>query len=727
MAEELTRQEQKALMADAKSRGMNRSDRKKFLSAIRSGDEGALKAAETNVFKPYASTSANYDESKRAEGSRTDEQSRERLFAEPTKFRVSGSMEEFAQVEAGLGGIDASVLSGKDNGGAFLYDDATGKLYRTQNWKDVQRNSAALVSKEGKRQRVAGAMRDSGAAWNEDRTIAVNPGGSGPGGIDIVYGYDEDVPAPGTEEFRKWMNDKFDEGRRYQGNANRYSKDKGGTGTSYGQYGSITASDWIALGRPKVIGNDLVLGYDDLSGYADDEIRGDFILYTQDREKRSHGIEKGLNSVGASVGFGRLGSEALGALDTLGDVGLLVGGIGPIAKVVSSSQEAYSASRDAGKSAGSSMKSAEKAGGYAAAESAIDTVQQALVSAAIATAWTGVGGAGFGAAAAGAAAIGAGLAAGAAAGYGAGLAEYGVHSSIYGGYDSGDMLKTAEKKGAAGAISGGVQGAGMAFAPSAGSGPWFGFAEHPVQTGAAMAAKSAESYAISTAVYGNSGWDAERGALLSGLSVVAPNAVGQVGAQADSGIGSLLGRTSDGVVQPTAGYYSGMVQVDESGNARPQFASPFANETATSLPSNWANLRFGQRVASLSGVFRNEVASRAYSGSRIANAMPSSLFLRHVVGAGTETRRSQQYLGQTGAAADAQLALQRGSPTSDLRDPLLSARVNYGGAVMGSLSPIPSMAQITGDAQQRIRRAPVAWWDAFAYPKGSAPNRSEKR
>ena len=170
----------------------------------------------------------------------------------PSRFRVSGSMTEVAKLKPGLSNLSGQ-LGGIDVGtDALLYDEATGSLYRTSNWKDATRNSTSLIGAGGQRQRIAGVTQKT-----KDGTTQYEMGraGSGPASTDIVLGLNE-APPTGTEEFQDWLGKKFDEGVQLQASSHMYSSDKGTTGTGYGGFGGISWSDWVALGRPDKIGND---------------------------------------------------------------------------------------------------------------------------------------------------------------------------------------------------------------------------------------------------------------------------------------------------------------------------------------------------------------------------------------------------------------------------------------------------------------------------------------
>ena len=75
-------------------------------------------------------------------------------------FVASKGMTKLGTVAAGRSSLGSGLLAELDKGegagtGALLYDEATGDVYRTTDWRDVQANSSSLVDKSGRRRRVA--------------------------------------------------------------------------------------------------------------------------------------------------------------------------------------------------------------------------------------------------------------------------------------------------------------------------------------------------------------------------------------------------------------------------------------------------------------------------------------------------------------------------------------------------------------------------------------------
>ena len=430
----------------------------------------------------------------------TAEDASEVLAYEAGEFKVGGGMEEVGQTSAGLSSIESGVVSGlSGEGGALLYDEATGKIYRTENWKDVQKNWDSLVDSKGNRQKLLHVSVGQTELGESGYKIGKT---GGPAGVDIFIGASEKVPEAGTLEFQDWLGEKFEEGVMEQAASHKYSSESGTTGTGYGGYGSISIADWVALGKPKKIGNDdIVTDVEGLSSYSDEQLKNmSGSLITFDSEERSHGIEKGLNKVGGLVGYDRLGKEVMKAAENVGKLGIAGGLTGITIGAVADAQNAYQAGRNAGMSGSAALKEGGKAGTLSMANAAVDAAQTALVTAAVVLTG-GVGG------------IAAGAAVGAATGYLGGMLKYSAQSTLYGGYDEGNMLKSSEKAGAAGAVSGAVSGASAAVGGAVG-GKWAGsvagkgFSYGTIASKAFDAsANAAKTYVISHDIYGASGKD----------------------------------------------------------------------------------------------------------------------------------------------------------------------------------------------------------------------------
>lgn len=371
------------------------------------------------------------------------------LPSSPPRFNVSGSMTEVAKLQPGLSDLSGK-LGGLDVGtDALLYDEATGSLYRTSNWKDATRNSTSLIGAGGQRQRIAGVAQKT---KDGETQYEMGRAGSGPASTDIVLGLN-DAPPTGTEEFQDWLGKKFEEGVQLQASSHMYSSDKGTTGTGYGGFGGISWSDWVALGRPDKIGNDsLWLSDKDkqkLSEMSDEQVAGlSGFLTTRDLETRHHGIAGTLDSIGKSIGWKSMASDTLRVMSSLGSVP----GIGPTARLAAAAISGYD-------------QGGWKGAGKATLETSADMVIEGAAAAAVALS------AGALAPVAAGSLVGGALAGGAVGATSGGLvsaAEYGVHSSIYGGYDEGDMWHSAGRGAVVGGVSGAVSGSLASKLPATG-------------------------------------------------------------------------------------------------------------------------------------------------------------------------------------------------------------------------------------------------------------------
>ena len=224
----------------------------------------------------------------------------------PASFHVTRGMNEVAQLSAGLTSVSGAGQYAKP-GEALLYDEMSGKLYSTSDWGSVRANRTSLVSASGRRQQIAGAVNRTG---KEDDPFVFEDKAK-PFGVDVITDLGADIPEAGSEGFKAWLEKSFREGVQAQASANRYTQEKGGTGTGYGGYGSISFADWVAAGRPKKIGNDnLSVSEEDwayLSGLTDEQAaRLPGYLTTFDKETRHHGIVKAVGKLGDAVGLERL-------------------------------------------------------------------------------------------------------------------------------------------------------------------------------------------------------------------------------------------------------------------------------------------------------------------------------------------------------------------------------------------------------------------------------------
>jgi len=371
-----------------------------------------------------------------------------------TKFQVTGSMVEIGQVSAGLSGGIGRVRP-KTEGAAVLYDDATGKIYETTKWKDLDRNRNYLVDAQGRRQRIAGyaAAGDGGVYSIHNKA---NPGTQW-----VLAGYNEEVPEAGTEEFQEYVAKKFETSAMAQAIGNRVRVGEDGKveypKTELGQYATMSSADWIKMGRPGKVGNFSMHKYKDLS---DDDLLARGGLLLQDTKDRAHGIEKAINKVGKLWGDSNFGHELMRVATDIGRIPLLgdLSGLNLVVRPIN----AYESARDAGKSAQSAAKEGAKAG----VDAFIDTqLAAAKLAAAVATtAATGGAGAPL------AIALIAGAAAGAATEYAGSMASsakqrmiFGSGNTMYGAAAGEDALSVksshqmqnrAGKAAAVGAITG---------------------------------------------------------------------------------------------------------------------------------------------------------------------------------------------------------------------------------------------------------------------------------
>ena len=375
----------------------------------------------------------------------------ESLGSNDSTFEVSGRMREVGQTGAGQAAISGSILSSlqTNEDDVILYDQATGKLYATNDWRDVKWNWDALVDRNtGQRQRVIGATgTDSGLSLSTG-------GGMKPGGIDLILGYGETAPEPGTEAFQDWVRKKYREGMLGQAMSHQYDPETGSTGTGYGGYGYVTFSDWVEMGRPDKIGNDTIVGLSDedrsrLDTMSDEEVAslgGGFVV--QDQENRSHGIESALNSVGSLWGDRNFGHEAMRIAGQLSAIPVF----GSVASLFTDPILAYEAARDSGAGTSGALKEAGKAEIGAGFDLVIEAAQLAIVIGSLALApFSG-----------GASLVVTGAVVGAMAGAAGSAAKQGVHTTIYGGYDEGALWNAMGEGAATGAVSGALQGLGYA-------------------------------------------------------------------------------------------------------------------------------------------------------------------------------------------------------------------------------------------------------------------------
>lgn len=442
-------QEVKDRVEQLKAQGMNRRDRDAVIKAESSGDQAALSTLGISEGSaPSAGASAG---SAAVEDTRGD-----------SKFRVKDDMELVGQTAAGQ--TDTVDVSGQklNPGEWLLYNDATGELYKTSKWHTLNENRNYLVDAEGKRKRIAGYISRSAnkVEEGEDQTYEYSlHSKASPGDTWLVTDYNEETPVPGTAEFQERMESTFYNvvlaqamHQRYEvGEDGRASRVEGFAGTKFGTYGSISARDYIALGKPGSVGNMSMGAYSDME---DDELLRQGLLIGQDTKDRSHGVEKALNKIGgALLGDKNFGHEFMRVAGDATKVPIL----GSVVGLVSRPIMAYEASRDAGYSSGRAGKEAGKAGLDAAQSFLIDAaVVAATIASVFAAPFTG-----------GASLVVAGAAIGAAYGTVGGALKQGLHTTLYGGYEESELWNAMGEGAAVGAVSGAFQGIGKAGAMAA--------------------------------------------------------------------------------------------------------------------------------------------------------------------------------------------------------------------------------------------------------------------
>ena len=386
----------------------------------------------------------------------------------PSSFHVSGSMSEVAKLQPGLTNLSGR-LNGIDVGSdVLLYDEATGSVYRTNNWKDATRNNTSLVGSSGQRQQVASVGQKTKDGNTE---MTLGRAGAGPANVDIIFGLDEAPPTPGTDEFQSWLQKQFDAGVQTQAASHMYDPDKKTTGTGYGGFGGISWSDWVEMGRPDKIGNDsLALSDEDkqrLSEMSDEQVSGlSGFLMTRDVEQRHKGVVKALDSVGGKIGWKSMASDTLRTAGAMGAVPV----VGTTLRLAASAAAGY----DQG-----GWKGAGKATLETSVDMSIEAAAAALVGLSAGTLAPVVGGGLL-------AGIGTGAVVGGISGGASSLAASGVHSTIWGGYDEGSMWNSAGRATVVGAAAGAVAG-GLAAKLPANASTFNAVVDRAARGGTAMA------------------------------------------------------------------------------------------------------------------------------------------------------------------------------------------------------------------------------------------------
>jgi len=222
--------------------------------------------------------------------------------------------------------------------------------------------------------------------------------------------------------------------------------------------------------------------------------------------------------------------------------------------------------------------------------------------------------------------------------------------------------------------------------PGAGQGSWGGFGEHIFQTTGKMALKAGESYVVGTEVYDMSGHDAAQAALQSAIMVPMSSFVGAALAPRAKGESFWSG---DRFTRETA-------QGEAFSPGPVQRKSPYA----AALPDGTSVLgKLGNGIRA----FREEVALRSFSGSRVMDAITGGSFLRNTVGIGTDTMRmyrdiqaQESYAGSSLTSAEYRNALSgmnRSIHFDDYSDASYPFRVaNIKNYFPGGVNTVPSEA-----------------------------------
>lgn len=391
-------------------------------------------------------------------------------------IRQSSTMTLVGNVGAGKGHINISRYQNGD-GAAFIYDEVTGNLYKTNTWSDVSRNEKGWV--DGRGRRFKGWVHpESETSWSlkSEGEIKYEARKKGGYGMYAAFG-DEKTPAAGTDAFNKWALEEYKNSRGQEALSHRYDPSKGklNVGTDYGQLGTITVRDWVALGMPSSFGG-LTISESDLEpfrGKSADQVLamtggGQGLLVGQDRKKRHSGFAK--------VVGGTLGSHAADKFAKAANVGAAVLGMlpTPVTKAIAYGLR-YAATED---QSGGSQRLATR---HVAQTMTTDAVNSAIVAAAAAATYFS---AGLLAPYTGAlvASVVAGAATGAAAGAATSVADAGVARVYTGQHDTHHIRTEAGKSAVSGGIAGAVTGATGAMlngpvnpASSAyGNAPWYG-------------------------------------------------------------------------------------------------------------------------------------------------------------------------------------------------------------------------------------------------------------
>ena len=384
-------------------------------------------------------------------------------------LRVTDTMELLGNAGAGRDRLDAGAFEA-GSGRTLLYDDVTGSVYATSNWDDVSRNEQAWVDSRGLRFRgwavaygTEGADSESAALYNLKSVDEIDYTARKKGGQNMLAAFgDASVPEAGTAEFQDWVRKEVTVAGLAQAYGNTYDSTTGkfGKGTDMGQYGFISAEDWLASGR-KTSGiagaHSLSLGEEQLAALesmSDEEVLATYGggFFTSDTKRRKSGIEKTFGATGAKIANIVVPAVA----------GMLPGGVvtGSLAQTVMAGAQAYAAT-------GGDWEAVAKEAviniGVQAASAALTAATAGLGSGATAVANAANAARTGGMALAGsyAAAAGWGAARGAISAAGATLADSALRRVTYGSDFDGQLstsgiLKGAARGGAMGAITGAI-------------------------------------------------------------------------------------------------------------------------------------------------------------------------------------------------------------------------------------------------------------------------------
>lgn len=301
-------------------------------------------------------------------------------------IRQSSTMTLVGNVGAGKGHVDVSrYLS--DDMAAFIYDEVTGNLYKTNTWSDVARNEKGWVDSNGRRFK-GWVHPESETSWSlkSEGEIKYEARKKGGYGMYAAFG-DENTPAAGTEAFNEWALSEYKNSRAMEALSHRYDPSKGklNVGTDYGQLGTISIRDWVAMGMPGSFGGLTILDsyLEPYKGKTADQVLamtggGQGLLVGEDKRKRHSGFAK--------VVGGALGRHAADKYAKVANISAAVLGMVP----TPSTREAaaflrYTAAED---QSGGSQRAAVK---HVAQGATKDVINEAIIAAAAAATYFSAG------------------------------------------------------------------------------------------------------------------------------------------------------------------------------------------------------------------------------------------------------------------------------------------------------------------------------------------------